>query len=720
MTNLTTRKQRWHQLAIGCIATMGLWGCAPVEGTPADGLAATAGYITPGSYEAEGVLWVANTQDRATLDDAVRLDARAARNIVTARDRDGQFETLEALDAVSYVGPTALARMLEFAIANGEVGNCGDGVINGAEACDGGADCTAECTLQAVDLDAIVHGIQEGSYLAVAILATVNTASLETLDDDIGLDARAARAITAQRPIATLTALDDRAYVGAAAFRDLRAWVEANDLVPYCGDGVVQAAIEMCDDGNNLDADGCPAHCGQGEDASAFLRESDLVYEGSEIDSPFVRPDRFYMPFRSVIDYKVSDALQSVFARADGIIANLPADGYVSVPELERLSKPGFLESLLDHEQAALPAAWALFEINSAPIVEHDFRNDLIERDFPFDVVVERPGPLVVPVLDVADACSSVLCDRIQRLPGCDADDDASTIHYADVQCARDDWAQVFTPAEFRTLDDVEARFTSAAEVEETGEFRIEFTTGVEDRVAHVNVASFDGYSYDCTFKAILRYTGERDFGTQFDSECELSWPGSGQILLRSLSGAQTSQRYSEGVHLLEHWRDGERIYNRLIRVEYSHWVYRPENEYDDYASALPFLADGTPLESYAARQPAGSRGLRERRGGMRLIAPPFAELLAEELAVGRHAPFNGMVLDVHGNHQLFAYFDDCEALVRRTSHYTMGAWCADNRHLSIEFIGNAVTLTVRNGGDFAETRLDQGGLRLDRSYVQY
>ncbi|MBA3393458.1 MAG: hypothetical protein H0T89_12485 [Deltaproteobacteria bacterium] len=78
------------------------------------------GAIADGSPEALGVLEVANTLTRDELDDAVGLDSRAANNIVDRR-ATAAFATLAELDAVPYVGTTAFAKLLAYAIANGYV-----------------------------------------------------------------------------------------------------------------------------------------------------------------------------------------------------------------------------------------------------------------------------------------------------------------------------------------------------------------------------------------------------------------------------------------------------------------------------------------------------------------------------------------------------------------------------------------------------------------------
>ncbi len=228
-------------------------------GVKADGFA-----LVPDGYDAQAILRVANTLSKAQLDDDVALDARAARNIADTRAASGAFEDVIALDDVPYVGQKAFSQMLSYAERQGWIGSCGDGVINGRELCDGGAGCSDACgaDAEAGPTGVFVMGVEEGSYAALGILEAANTLDLAELDDDVGLDARAARAIDAGRPYASLAALDGASYVGERAFAQLGAYAAEKGLVPACGDGVVQGGLESCDDGNTADGDGCAANCG--------------------------------------------------------------------------------------------------------------------------------------------------------------------------------------------------------------------------------------------------------------------------------------------------------------------------------------------------------------------------------------------------------------------------------------------------------------------------
>lgn len=177
--------------------------------------------VEAGSPEEAAVLSLVNDLaiDFPTLDDDVGLDKRAAENIIAHRDGadatpgtadDDLFDGIGELDAISYVGPSALDQLLAYALANGY----------GA-----GGDAPTQAELDA------------------ATLALVNDPAVDfpTLDDDVALDKRAAENIIAHRDGADATPgtsdddlfdsiaeLDDISYVGDKALSLLQAYAVAN------------------------------------------------------------------------------------------------------------------------------------------------------------------------------------------------------------------------------------------------------------------------------------------------------------------------------------------------------------------------------------------------------------------------------------------------------------------------------------------------------------
>lgn len=229
VANIPSIQTLARTLVIGCaLATAAACG-TPVDVALTDEGAGTFS-VESGSREEIALLALANDEsvDVALLDVDVALDARAARNIVAARP----FATVDELDAVSYVGPTALNRMLAFALANGYAP---------------GEDGTGE------------DGVSEEVEI-LAMLAFVNDAatSEELLDDDVGLDARAARNIVAHRDGADavvgtedddlfddVAELDAVSYVGQSALGRLRAYAAAH--------GWIDVVIDTRDDNAQVD-----------------------------------------------------------------------------------------------------------------------------------------------------------------------------------------------------------------------------------------------------------------------------------------------------------------------------------------------------------------------------------------------------------------------------------------------------------------------------------
>lgn len=168
--------------------------------------------------EATAILEFLNdpTTDLPLLDDDVGLDVRAASGLIETRDGvDGQFGTaddelfhdLEAVDAVPWVGASAIGKLRDFVAANPPpAGELVEGVhFNGAEA------------------EAVVWGVSH--------------ASLSELDDTVGLASHAAASLVQGGPFDSMVEIGAVKWVGPAALEDLRdyapVWIEelaASDL----------------------------------------------------------------------------------------------------------------------------------------------------------------------------------------------------------------------------------------------------------------------------------------------------------------------------------------------------------------------------------------------------------------------------------------------------------------------------------------------------------
>jgi DNA uptake protein ComE-like DNA-binding protein len=143
----------------------------------------------------------ATTTDLAVLDSDVGLERRAAEHIILHRNGadgvypssdDNQFNDLEELDAVRYVGEVALEQIHAWALAH---------------------------PAQAAEL---VEGVQFTSEQAAAVIWGVNHASITELDETVGLSRQAADGLVANAPYASISEMGVIAYVGPAALTALR------------------------------------------------------------------------------------------------------------------------------------------------------------------------------------------------------------------------------------------------------------------------------------------------------------------------------------------------------------------------------------------------------------------------------------------------------------------------------------------------------------------
>jgi phosphatidylserine/phosphatidylglycerophosphate/cardiolipin synthase-like enzyme len=184
--------------------------------------------IEAGSPEEAAVLGLVNDPaiGFTILDDDVGLDRRAAENIIVHRDGadsavgtadDDLFDSIDELDGISYVGPSALDKLLAYAVAHG--------YMPGTEA-----------------------PSEEELVYATLALANDRAVGFTELDDTVGLDRRAAENMVAwrsgvdgvdgtpdDRTFMTIADLDDISYVGDSALGLLRDYAVENgylELVP--------------------------------------------------------------------------------------------------------------------------------------------------------------------------------------------------------------------------------------------------------------------------------------------------------------------------------------------------------------------------------------------------------------------------------------------------------------------------------------------------------
>jgi DNA uptake protein ComE-like DNA-binding protein len=210
-----------------------LLACAqPTAEMPTDPSESAPGAIEAtlleGSPEALGVLDMLNDASTTltVLDVDAGLDRRAAAGLIAHRDGadgvpgtadDNPFDSVHEVDAVPYVGDSALAHLLDYARAHGWV--------------DAGE-----------DYYGTVETVSFTTTEATAVVELANTADQATLDDDVGLDSRAATNLVAGRPYTTLEQVAAVRYVGASALAAMKDWVDAA-AAPTLGTADAVAAL---------------------------------------------------------------------------------------------------------------------------------------------------------------------------------------------------------------------------------------------------------------------------------------------------------------------------------------------------------------------------------------------------------------------------------------------------------------------------------------------
>jgi hypothetical protein len=173
----------------------------------------------------------------ALLDDQVALDTRAAQAVIVHRDGadkkpggsdDDLFDSVGELDAVAYVGETALKRMLAWAKSH---------PLTGAET---------------------VEGVVFTADEAVAVIWGVNQATNDELNVGLQLDSRAVNGLFANRPFVAVSQMGAAPYVGVVALEKLRnnapVWAAKKNATSLAGtfDGVsfdeatAKQALTLC------------------------------------------------------------------------------------------------------------------------------------------------------------------------------------------------------------------------------------------------------------------------------------------------------------------------------------------------------------------------------------------------------------------------------------------------------------------------------------------
>jgi hypothetical protein len=158
------------------------------------------------------------------LDVQVALDRRAATGIIAHRNGadgtlgtadDDLFDSAAEVDAIPYVGASAMSKLTAYANANGWVK---DGELFGT-------------------FDGVPFTVAQ----ARATITYVNAATADTLHNGLKLDIRAVNSIEAAKPITTLARLSSLYYVGASALTKIE---NAALPPPACDDSALIAQLQ--------------------------------------------------------------------------------------------------------------------------------------------------------------------------------------------------------------------------------------------------------------------------------------------------------------------------------------------------------------------------------------------------------------------------------------------------------------------------------------------
>lgn len=633
-----------------------------------------------------------------------------------------------------------------------------------ATAC-GGLDAEVETLDSASDCvfcdgRADAFGISRHSYLAYGIVNLANSASEHVLDTDVELDARAARGIVAQRPFAFVEEVDAVPYVGRLAFTKLAAYVQAHNLMPFCGDGVTQSLIESCDDGNTIDGDGCSATCQMDSTNSAVLANQPLLISGAEIGVPQVDAQAFYFRNRTYkqiysnpeLSFPASSSLRAILRRADSIQAGSGEDGVVGWDDLAIMSKSPFYDVLLEDEKVALEHVWEVFKISDAPIVEMRYLGPSIANTIPMSVEIVRPGPLAVPeVLPISQVDFSSIARRIQGVAALNADGDASTVHLVDVLQALEHYQPVFTSYEITQLDGLRDEFFAGSAPDQGGEFVVEFAARPDEGIKIHPITTFDGWDFSYETLHTVRYTAEDSTNSywpsatgrllqQYTRRTTLTRHGQSRFDCESgaFSSCDTNFRYSgvrfykldgrvsvageiTGLMVMELWEDGMRTYNRVLDFKHKmHNVAAIPKKYNEYFAATPMLG-----QSVLSLQREGENFTLTSGSGvqasMEAMLPRYTSEVRERLSAGRYEVFEGVILDVHKSGAVVAYFDGCEFPTTISSTYLTTEVCpSSGRSVRVYFADQKTMLLVDGGSVRKSVEINSpygGGIGLDKSY---
>lgn len=180
------------------------------------------------------------------------------------------------------------------------------------------------------------------------------------------------------------------------------------------------------------------------------------------VSSRFADPKATYLPRRPIQTLDrlgaLTPAQAAVAKRVDGILANRPADGWVSVEELVRAEQADKWPAFLDDEQALFPAIWALMKApeGKSPDMAAPFG---VSRGEDLSTSATSAVPPVLKVAQLPPELQTT-ARRLERLFDQDSDDDTVAVADAEAAVAQ---PSAFTAAEVEDLRKIAAFLRASA-----------------------------------------------------------------------------------------------------------------------------------------------------------------------------------------------------------------------------------------------------------------
>ena len=292
--------------------------------------------------------------------------------------------------------------------------------------------------------------------------------------------------------------------------------------------------------------------------------------KGSDIPSAYVDASKSYMIARKIANLSTVGALDAtetkLAGRIDGIIANLPADGQMSLAELVRMENPTINSSLFADEKAALPKLWKLME---AP----DSNDTLYGPKDNFGIVDDSapPAAAVPPASLAITSLATALQDPATRLENVyDSDGDTTTVTLSDLAMGVANPAS-FTPTEVTAFGTIQAVFRTQAVATSAAQIVVSPGPGTVD-----TTGSLGGASYRITGTVEIDEDRNLNYTTLTTTlvakqslAANATLPTGAQVLVinqdtgaETVFGAGTVPSFPGGEYLYEVWKAGARSFS--------------------------------------------------------------------------------------------------------------------------------------------------------------